>query len=288
MAKLRYTFRTDTLFKLLFVKHPALLKRLVAELLGTCLESIGQFEIRNPEIPPDTVGDKFCRLDINMTVDGVLVNLEVQVADEKDYPERSLFYWAREYGSALAAGRKYSELPRTVCIGIVGFKMFECDEFYSEFIPLEVTRHTALTDRMSLRYYELPKLPAPAGPEDTLGLWLALFGADTEEQLKKIEEMEVPVMNEAIEAYRSITATNEFRELERMRFFARHNEASALGHARDEERAITDAKWQGIVREKDVALSEKDAVISEKDAALSENAALIAELRARLRDDSQR
>ena len=34
MAKLKYTFKTDTLFKMLFVKYPNLLKQLVSELLG--------------------------------------------------------------------------------------------------------------------------------------------------------------------------------------------------------------------------------------------------------------
>jgi len=34
MRKLEYTFKTDTLFKMLFVQHPELLKKLVADLLG--------------------------------------------------------------------------------------------------------------------------------------------------------------------------------------------------------------------------------------------------------------
>ena len=33
MAKLKYTFMNDTLFKMLFVKYPELLKSLVSELL---------------------------------------------------------------------------------------------------------------------------------------------------------------------------------------------------------------------------------------------------------------
>ena len=44
MAKLEYTFKTDTLFKMLFVKHPDLLKNLVAVLLGIEDDSIGWFE----------------------------------------------------------------------------------------------------------------------------------------------------------------------------------------------------------------------------------------------------
>jgi len=42
------------------------------------LKSIGQFVITNPEMPPEALGDKFCRLDINMTVDGRQVDLEVR------------------------------------------------------------------------------------------------------------------------------------------------------------------------------------------------------------------
>jgi len=44
-------------------------------------------------------------------------------------------------------------------------------------------------------------------------------------------------MEQAIRAYHQITADPEFRELERMREMARHDEASALRHARDEAKA---------------------------------------------------
>ena len=63
-------------------------------------------------------------------------------------------------------------------------------------------------------------------------MWLTLFDAKTEADLAKLEAMEVPVMKQAIGAYRHVTATDEFREIERLRSRARHNEASALGHAR--------------------------------------------------------
>ena len=236
MTKLKYTLKNDILFKMVFVQHPDLLKRLVAELLAIRPESIRDFVIRNPEIPPEIIGDKFCRLDINMTVDGQRVDLEIQVRDEGDYPERSLYYWAREYSSALAEGGKYSLLPRTIIISILAFALFDCEEFHSEFQPLEVTRHTPLTDRQVLHYFELPKLPEVVNPDDGMKLWLALFNAETEEDLAKIEAMEVSTMQEAIGAYRHVAATDEFREIERLRSLARHNEASALSHARNQGR----------------------------------------------------
>jgi predicted transposase/invertase (TIGR01784 family) len=121
-----------------------------------------------------------------------------------------------------------------VIISIINLNLFECEEYYSEFQALEVTRHTALTDKMGLYFYELGKLPKEVTAENKRLLWLTLFRADTEEELAKIESMEVPVMEQAIQAYHQITADSEFREMERLREMARHNEAAALRHVRDE------------------------------------------------------
>ena len=231
VKKLEYTFKTDTLFKMLFVQYPELLKKLVADLLGIPLDSIGQFVIRNPEMPPENLGDKFCRLDINMTVNGQRVDLEIQVSNEGDYPERVMYYWAREFSSALLSGKGYSTLPRTVVISIIDFQQFECEEYHSFFQPLETTRHTLLSDKMGFHFFELPKLPPDVKEDNMLLLWLSLFKAETEEELEKIKGMEVPVMSQAISAYYTITASSEFREKERLRAKARHDEAQALFHA---------------------------------------------------------
>jgi hypothetical protein len=74
MTELKYKFTNDILFKLLFVQHQDLLKRLVSELLSISLDSIGEFIVTNPEMPPEVMGEKFCRLDINMTVNGQQVD----------------------------------------------------------------------------------------------------------------------------------------------------------------------------------------------------------------------
>jgi len=154
MAKLAYTFKTDTLFKMLFVKYPDLLKQLVS--------------------------------------------------------------------------------ARTVVISIINFPLFNCKEFHSEFRLLETTRHELLSDNMSLHFFELKKLPKEVNANNMLLLWLALFKAETEEELKQIESMEVPIMNQAINAYHHITVTPEFKEAERLREMARHNEAAALRNERNE------------------------------------------------------
>ena len=77
-------------------------------------------------------------------------------------------------------------------------------------------------------------------------------------------------MQEAIEAYRSITASPEFREAERLRSKARHDEAQALYNAKLEGIRETETKWQDTVAETDRkwhnVVAERDAIISDKDA----------------------
>ena len=86
-------------------------------------------------------------------------------------------------------------------------------------------------------------------------------------------------MSQAIEAYRlvsersrarkarfceakllNVATTPEFKELERMRSKARHDEAQALYDVK--------MHWQGIVADKDAALADKDARIAELEARL--------------------
>jgi hypothetical protein len=159
--------------------------------------------------------------------------------------------------------------------------LFPCAEYRSEFRPLEVSRHELLSDRMALLYFEIRKLPPGFDVKSELELLLSLFRAKTEEELKQLEGLEVPIVNQAIEAYRTITVSDEFRELERLRSLARHNEASALANAQRKERE----KWQGVVAGKDAALAGKDAALAGKDAALAGKDAEIARLRALLGED---
>jgi predicted nucleic acid-binding protein len=133
-----------------------------------------------------------------------------------------------------------------------------------------------------MHYFEVRKLPTNLDAENELQLLLSLFRAKTEEELNRLKELEVPVVSQAIEAYRTVMASDEFKELERLRFLASCNEASALEHARRKERK----KLQGALDKKDAIIADKDAtiaaVVADKDAALADKDAEIMRLRAML------
>ena len=92
-----------------------------------------------------------------------------------------------------------------------------------------------------------------------LKLWLALFKAETQEELDKIKALEVSVMEQALNAYNKVTVSPEFKELERLRSIARHNEASALRFERDQATTEERQKWQGVIAGKDAEIAGKDA-----------------------------
>ena len=202
------------------------------------------------------MGEKFCHLDINMIVNGQRTALEIQVEPEKSYPARALYYWARDYSTALNEGDHYESLPRTVIISILDFDLFKGPNFHSEFCPLEVKRHELLSDKMSLHFFELQKLPQePLSASNILLLWLSLLKANTEEELAKIRALEVPVMEQAINAYEKVSASPEFKELERLRSLTRHNEATAIYYAEERGRDEEREKWQGVVADKDAEIA---------------------------------
>jgi len=114
-------------------------------------------------------------------------------------------------------------------------------------------------------------LPDSVNAGDYKELWLKLFKAETEEELANIEALEVPIMSAAVQAYRHVATSPEFREIARLRSKARHDEAQALNNARREERA----KLQGVI-------SEQAGVIGKQSAENEQLRLQLAELQAQL------
>jgi len=67
-------------------------------------------------------------------------------------------------------------------------------------------------------------------------------------------------MNTAIQAYRHIAASDEFKERERLWSTARHDEAQALRNAQRQR----DEHWQGVVAEKDARIAELEALLKKQ------------------------
>ena len=88
-------------------------------------------------------------------------------------------------------------------------------------------------------------------------------------------------MEQAINAYQKITVAPEFREKERLRSLARHNEASAIHEAEERGREGEREKWQGLVDDKNAEITDKTTEITNQAAEIEKLRLQLAELQAK-------
>jgi len=227
--------RIDVAFKSYFVKNPKQLRQFVSVMLDIPIEDITKIKILNPEIPPVYAEDKFSRLDLLLSVGEKMINLEMQVCAEDDYTERSVFYWARMCSSGVERGHEYAELKECIAINILGFNMFACEEYHSEFTFMEKTRHEILSDKAQIHYFELKKLGKNEEDEDRKKLWLKLIGAETEEELEMLTKTKVAEIEDAVVILKEMSYDERLRMEAQMREDALREKASFMNAARRAE-----------------------------------------------------
>ncbi|MBQ1555861.1 MAG: Rpn family recombination-promoting nuclease/putative transposase, partial [Clostridia bacterium] len=151
--------KLDVIFKRVFgdENDKDILAAFLSAMLEISRESIRKIEINNVELTPSYLDRKFSRLDLRLDVDGRIVNVEMQVNYEPDFQERTLFYWSKLFSDELKAGEEYGELRRTVCINIVNFNLFDCEDYHSHFKVMECDRHEVLSDKFAIHFFELRK-----------------------------------------------------------------------------------------------------------------------------------
>ena len=208
--------KIDVVFKKLF-GDPAnehILKAFIASMLGIDKNRITEISFDNVEMIPDFADEKFGRVDVKVTIDRKdKVNIELQAVWFRDYKDRSLFYWSKLYTYGMKKGLPYGNLSRTICINIVGFNVFKCEEYKSHFTLREVTRNEVYSDKMNIYFYELNKLPplTEENEKDPVLQWLRLINAETEEDLDMLENTNIPEIKDAVNVVRFFSGDKQMQ-----------------------------------------------------------------------------
>ena len=165
--------KLDIVFKKLFTSDDEVLMAFVSDILDMPRGSIKQIKVENPNILPSLIDGKQAQLDLKMSVDDKIVNVEILLCDKGNFEERSLYYWANMFIDELKKGEDYLELKKTISINILNYNLFtKCKEAYSRFSLLEETRHELLTDKCSILFFELQKVNNKIDKNDHKKLWL--------------------------------------------------------------------------------------------------------------------
>ena len=270
-GKIDYNMTNNYMFRYILQENQKVLKGLICVLLHLNPTTVKSVIVQNPiDLSGDVSGKEFI-LDIKIMLnDDTLINLEMQVANEYNWPERSLAYLCRSYDQ-LYKGQKYEEALPVIHIGFLDFTLHPSHpEFYATYQMLNVKNHLLYSDKFTLSVVNLKKIEL-ATEEDKkyhIDYWAALFKAKTWEELKMLTK-ENEYLQEAAESLYVANAD----EIVRQQCVAREDAERRERTLERDKRLLQEALDESgrVIQEKDKVLEEKDKEIARLKALLVEN-----------------
>ena len=217
---------------------------------------IKDVEIKNNDIDKDFIEDKFSRLDVKATTSNKEhINIEIQVKNEYNMIQRTLYYWSKMYSEQIQNRDNYSKLERTVCINILNFKYLKNDKYHNAYRLKEITSNEELTDLQEIHFIELPKFNEIGNKEyvenvekmDALEKWLEFLVEPESNTVRQLELSNEEIKLAKSELYR-LSMDSKEREQYNMREKAIYDRISALENA--EAKGKKEGKLEGKLESK--------------------------------------
>ena len=206
MGLIPYTFLNDYMFRVILQKHKNVLRSIVCACLKLDAGDVQDIVVQNPIELGEAIDDKTFILDINVLLNNnTIINLEMQVLDLKDWPERSLSYLARSYDN-VAKGDEYINVKPVYHIGFLNYTIFpEYPEFFAKYRMMNIKNHNVYTTKFNLYVVDLTKIELATHEDVDTGLvyWTQVFKAKTWEELRQMAErnQELQEATEALYVY---------------------------------------------------------------------------------------
>lgn len=190
-GRIPYGMTNDYMFRAVLQSNNKVLKGLICALLHFTEDEIISVEITNPIVLGETVKNKEFRLDINVNLNNcTLLNLEMQLANQLNWKNRSVMYLCRSFDH-LNHGQDYGEAKPVIHIGILDYSLFpDCPEFYSSYKLINIKNHRKYSDNLTLNVLDLSHIELAAKEDKRFHIhkWAMLFKATTWEEVKMIAE----------------------------------------------------------------------------------------------------
>ena len=174
------TLKNDYMFKAVLQQNRKALTGLVSALLHLPAEDIIELEILNPIELGKNYQDKDCVLDLKIRLNNNrIINIELQVEDQGNWPERSLTYLCRAFDQT-KRGHDYADILPTIHISILDFDLPHLTpSFYSEFRLLNTGNGELYSDKFGINVLNLKTLKDESVVKEPADLyqWALLFNA---------------------------------------------------------------------------------------------------------------
>jgi predicted transposase/invertase (TIGR01784 family) len=203
-------------------------------------------EFLDKEMTPIMQDGKVSVLDIRAKMnDGTQVNIEVQVCKDPDMARRSLYYWAKMYGSELREGEPYDKLMPAISINLMDFNAFAqytaCHHSYH--ICNDETKDI-LIDDLEMHFIELEKIRI--GDIRKLRKserWIAYFSHQCSDEEREVLAMSEPAIKEAMKCEMYFTQDEKLRRKYEIQEKARRDYISMMHNI---EKSRTEGWQKGL------------------------------------------
>ena len=213
-GKLKYTLTNDYLFRATLQESPTTLQEVVRSVLGLSIEQIRSVEILNPIILGQNINAKDFILDIRVLLNNnTHVNLEMQILNHGNWPERSLQYLCRSFDH-LNKGEDYLQIKPVIQVCFLNFALFEENrEFFSTYMFTNIKNHRIYSDKLKLLVVDLTciELATEEDKNRHTDCWANLFKATTWEEINMLATNNSIIENAAETMYR-LSADEAIRE----------------------------------------------------------------------------
>ena len=255
--------KIDCVFKALLgaEDNRNLLVHFINAILSTdLLTPIATVDILNPYNDKEFLEDKLSIVDVKARDnEGNLYQIEIQLVNFTDLPERILYNWADIYSEQLRNGEGYYRLKPTYSIWLLAENLIKADSDYIHTYKLRDTKGRTLNNHCGIWLLELQKFCEPQVLNEQQR-WLRFFKEG--EQLN--DDLGLPDWMTTEEMRQAMSTLKQFSEKDQdyHAYQARQNflrEQLSRQHELDEERQ---AKNEAIQREQ-VALKDKSDALAE-------------------------
>ena len=254
-GKIKYRGTNNYIFQAFLQENNDALKNLICSVLHMDTQSVKSIEITNPILLGKYIERKTFILDIKVLLnDNTIINLEMQIENQLNWPERSLGYLCRSFDN-LNKSDDYLNTKPAIHIGFLDYCLFpDKPEFHATYKLLNAKNHNVYTDKFIINVVDLTHINMATKEDKFYGVdkWAAFFMADTWEEIFMIAK-EMPSLQTSVETLYQLNNDEQIRET-----------CDRFIRAENRERGYK--KW--IAQQKQ-ELAEKDEALAKKDAEIA-------------------
>lgn len=250
----KYNLKNDIIFKAFFARKGN--EEFLIDFLQALLEiEISEIDIKE-EVNLEQLApiEKGGRLDLQAKLnDGVIVNIELQMKNYYNIEPRSVTYASKVIARETSKGTKYEDIKNVIMINILGYDLFEFDEYISKTkIVLDKHRDYEVIDTIQWYFIELKKFRSQ-NPDmnDKVNQWLALIDDERKEWIRMAEKKNKTLVK-ARKEINYLTGDAAVRRLAELREDWEMDYESGLSYARKEgkKEGLEEGKIEGERDEK--------------------------------------